>query len=311
MRIVFAGTPKFAAASLQTLIQSSHTLVGVYTAPDKPAGRGLKLTESPVKQLASQFSIPIFQPNSFKSEDVIAEFSNLKPDIFIVAAYGFILPENILSIPDFGSVNIHASLLPRWRGAAPIQRCILEGDSESGITFMQMNAGLDTGDILQQEKFKLAPDETSISLHDRLSELASNHLLSFLDALERKKIIPQKQNDHLATYAKKILKPESLIDFNRSALEFDRFVRAFKPAPLICVPFQNQLLKIHEIKLIDNPKQLTPGSIMNIDAQSIHIACKEGGVQLLSVQLPNKNATTAGELARQFKEYCQIGKLFS
>lgn len=311
MRIVFAGTPQFAATSLHALIHSHHTLLAVYTAPDKPAGRGLKLTASPVKMLANQSGIPVFQPTSFKSESVIHEFADLKPDIFIVAAYGFILPEVVLSIPHYGSVNIHASLLPRWRGAAPIQRCILAGDTESGITLMQMDAGLDTGDILQQSSFQLAPDETATSLHDKLSELASNMLLPFLDTLEKKEISPQKQNSASSTYAKKILKSESLMHFDCNAFELDRHVRGLHPTPGVCVPFQNQLLKIRTLEIIGNPNQLPPGTILNIDANSIHIACKENGVRLLSVQLPNKNSTTGGEFARQFKDICQIGTLFS
>ena len=213
LNIIFAGTPDFAATHLQALLNSQHNVIAVYTQPDKPAGRGKKLQASPVKQLAEQHNIPVYQPKSLRKEEAQAELQALNADVMVVVAYGLILPEVVLNAPKYGCLNVHGSLLPRWRGAAPIQRAIWAGDNETGITIMQMDIGLDTGDMLYKVATPITPTETSATLYAKLAELAPPALIEVLNGLENGQFSPEKQQDELANYAEKLTKEEAKLDW--------------------------------------------------------------------------------------------------
>ncbi|MDR9424677.1 MAG: methionyl-tRNA formyltransferase, partial [Marinobacter sp.] len=245
MRIVFAGTPDFAATALKALLKAGHDIVGVYSQPDRPAGRGRKLVPGPVKQVALDADIPVFQPLSLKSEDAQQELAALKPDVMIVAAYGLILPKAVLDIPTHGCLNIHASLLPRWRGAAPIHRAIAAGDTQTGITIMQMDEGLDTGDMLLKVTTPIRSDDTGGSLHDRLADLGGEAIVEALNQLARGDLGPEPQNDNEACYAHKLSKEEGHIDWQRSAADIERLVRAFNPWPGTFTDLGDQRIRIH------------------------------------------------------------------
>lgn len=229
LNIIFAGTPDFAAQHLQALLNSEHNVIAVYTQPDKPAGRGKKLQASPVKQLAEQHNIPVYQPKSLRKEEAQAELKALNADVMVVVAYGLILPEAVLNAPKYGCLNVHGSLLPRWRGAAPIQRSIWAGDQETGVTIMQMDIGLDTGDMLHKVTTPIAADETSASLYAKLAELAPPALLEVLNGLESQAFKAEKQDDALSNYAEKLSKEEAKLDWNLTACQLERNIRAFNP----------------------------------------------------------------------------------
>jgi methionyl-tRNA formyltransferase len=286
MKIIFAGTPVFATVALKALLQSAHELIAVYTQPDRPAGRGLKLTMSPVKQLALQAQIPVYQPISLKDKKEQDFLASLKADVMVVAAYGLILPEAILNIPPFGCINIHPSLLPRWRGAAPIQRTIFFGDKITGVTIMQMNAGLDTGDMLLQHQYVLAEDDTSQTLHDKLAKIGADSLIETLDLLTQHNTQPIKQNNELATYADKISKSEALIDWQDDALNLEYKVRAFNPWPVAYTMWQGDNLRIWMAKAVSQTVQAAPGTIIRAGEDGIDIAAKNGILRLLQLQLP-------------------------
>src|SRR5690606_29571506 len=232
LRIVFAGTPDFAAQQLQTLLDSQHQLVAVYTQPDRPSGRGKKLSASPVKQLAEAHQIPVYQPSSLKNSEAQAEFDALNADIMVVVAYGLLLPQTVLDLPRLGCINVHASLLPRWRGAAPIQRALEAGDQQTGITIMQMDAGLDTGAMLVKRICPILPDDTAGNLQERLANSAGPALLKALAQLERGEARPEPQNDSQSCYAAKITKAEAFLDWPLPADQLARKVRAFNPYPI-------------------------------------------------------------------------------
>lgn len=246
-RIVFAGTPEFAAESLQALLDptlsSKYTVVAVYTQPDRPAGRGQSLKPSPVKTLALKYTLPVYQPARLKSPEEQDILRDLRPDYLIVAAYGLILPKAVLEIPTFGCINIHASLLPRWRGASPIQHAILSADKKTGITIMQMDEGLDTGDILTLYPCDIYPEDSSEVLHDRLGKLGAKAIVETLEKIEKKEIVPQKQDSSLASYATKISKEDALIDWQDSAVVIDCKIRAFNPWPVAFTFLQDDVKK--------------------------------------------------------------------
>lgn len=284
MKIIFAGTPAFASVALDALLKSPHQIVAVYTQPDRKAGRGLKLTQSSVKALALENHLPVYQPSSLKNED--DALKNLNADVMVVAAYGLLLPSSVLSIPRYGCVNIHPSLLPRWRGAAPIQRTIFAGDGVSGVTIMQMDEGLDTGPILLQRDGVLDENETSASLHDKLAKMGATTLLETLDLLEKGKAEPHAQNNQLATYANKISKEEALIDWEQPAIELEWEVRAFNPWPIAYTNWQEQHLRIWFAKAINTDQQLEPRTIVHASQDGVDIATGKGILRLLQVQLP-------------------------
>jgi methionyl-tRNA formyltransferase len=282
LRLIFAGTPDFAAEALHALIQSPHEIVAVYTQPDRPAGRGQKLTPSPVKQLALQHQLTVLQPVSLKTAEATAQLRALDADVMVVAAYGLILPPEVLEIPRYGCLNIHASLLPRWRGAAPIQRAILAGDSETGITIMQMDKGLDTGAMLLKLTCPITGEDTAASLHDRLASLGAEAIITALDQLPTLTATPQ--DDREATYAAKLTKQEAVIDWHRPAEELDRLIRAFNPWPVAQTSVNGQTLRIWSAQPLAGKANVSPGTVIGRDKQGIDVACGEGVLRLTWLQ---------------------------
>lgn len=282
LRLIFAGTPDFAAEALHALIQSPHEIVAVYTQPDRPAGRGRKLTSSPVKELALHHQLTVYQPVSLKTPEATGQLRALGADVMVVAAYGLLLPPEVLAMPRYGCLNIHASLLPRWRGAAPIQRAILAGDPETGITIMQMDKGLDTGAMLLKLTCPISREDTAASLHDRLATLGGEAIITALDQLPILTATPQ--DDREATYAAKLSKQEAIIDWRRSAEELDRLIRAFNPWPVAQTSVNGQTLRIWAAQPLADKANAPPGTVIGRDKQGIDIACGEGVLRLTRLQ---------------------------
>lgn len=309
MRIVFAGTPEFAATQLKALIEAKFNIVGVFTQPDKPAGRGQHLQASPVKALALLHHIPVEQPRSFKTPDAILSLAKYQADLVVVAAYGLILPKAVLEMPTFGCINVHASLLPRWRGASPIQQAILHGDKETGITLMQMDVGLDTGDSLAKATYTIKASDTSSSLHDELANMGAILLSKQLRAFEDSKKWPQKepQNNAQATLAPKILKEQALIDWHTPAIEIDRKIRAFNPWPVACTHIQGQSLRLWKASIVPNTQPAKPGEIIAHSPDGIVIATSKDALLLSEAQLPGKKRMSITEVLKGHHELFKIG----
>ena len=284
LRIVFAGTPEFAAAHLQALLQAGLNIVAVYSQPDRPAGRGHKLTPSAVKQLALQHDLPVYQPQTLRAAEAQAELAALQPDLLVVVAYGLILPQAVLDIPRLGCINSHASLLPRWRGAAPIQRAIEAGDSETGVTVMRMEAGLDTGPMLLKSHTPISAEDTGGSLHDRLAELGPPAVLEAIDGLAAGTLQGEVQDDSLATYAHKLGKTDARIDWSSPATQLAHMIRAFNPWPLAHARWQDQPLKVWSAEVEAGHGQ--PGEILDCSKQGLLVACGEQALRLTRLQLP-------------------------
>ncbi|MEC7378401.1 MAG: methionyl-tRNA formyltransferase [Pseudomonadota bacterium] len=308
MRLVFAGTPDFAAEALKALIAAGHTIVGVYSQPDRPAGRGRKLQPSPVKQVALDHGIPVFQPETLKTPEAQRELADLKPDVMIVAAYGLILPKAVLAIPKHGCLNIHASLLPRWRGAAPIQRAIAAGDAETGITIMQMDEGLDTGAMLLKSITAITADDTGGSLHDRLAELGGQAIVKALALLEKGELAGEAQNNDQACYASKLSKTEGHIDWHASATDIERLVRAFNPWPGTYTDLGDQRIRIHEAHVLGTQSGKSPGKVLLRDRNGIDIACGTGTLRITRLQLPGSRAQSVNDLINGGKELLMPGQ---
>ncbi|MCP1728073.1 methionyl-tRNA formyltransferase [Natronospira proteinivora] len=296
LRIVYAGTPDFAVPALDALHDAGHQVVGVFTQPDRPAGRGRRLQPSPVKQAAQSLDIPVYQPQRLDAE-AQADLKALAPDLMVVAAYGLILPRAVLILPRMGCINIHASLLPRWRGAAPIQRAIQAGDDETGITIMQMDEGLDTGPMLMRRPLPIAADETGGSLHDKLAALGGNCILDVVDGLAMGRIKAEPQPETGVCYARKLTKAEALIDWNAPAMNIERQVRAFNPWPVAQTQWGKRVLRIHSAHLHQGDRQAAPGRVIRAGKSGVVIACGEGALVLETVQLPGKRPISARDLA--------------
>lgn len=296
MRLVFAGTPDFASTALRALLANGHQIVGVYSQPDRPSGRGRKLIPSPVKQVALEQALPVYQPESLRSTDAQAELKALDPDLMVVAAYGLILPRAVLDIPHYGCLNIHASLLPRWRGAAPIQRAIAAGDNKSGITIMQMADGLDTGDMLYKSATPIAPTDTGGSLHDRLAEMGGEAIVEAIKRLEAGTLTPEPQDDEQACYAHKLTKHDGHIDWSRPALEIDRQIRAFNPYPGSYTDLNQQRIRIHQASLVPLTGGQKPGTVLARARTGIEIVCGEGALRVERLQLAGSRPQSVTDL---------------
>ena len=301
-RIVFMGTPEFAVPALDALTQTTHKVVGVYTRPDQPAGRGKQLRSSPVKQLAQARTLPVFQPPTLRKPEFVAPLRDLAPDLIVVAAYGLILPPDVLAIPPRGCVNTHASLLPRHRGAAPIAAAILAGDQETGITLMRMDAGLDSGPILAQRAIPIADDDTTGALTPKLADLAAALLVDTLPHILTGDITSQPQDESRATYQKMIRKEEGLVDWSRSATEIDRRVRAFNPWPSAYTFWNKTQLKILRVQTASNTTRGEPGRVIEWQDE-IAVTTGAGLLILDEVQLAGKRAMSAQEFARGQREF--------
>jgi len=295
LNIIFAGTPEFAAISLAALIQSNHHICVVYTQPDRPAGRGRKLTASPVKQLALQRGILVNQPDSLKDETEQHTLAGYQADVMVVVAYGIILPEAILKVPKYGCINVHASLLPRWRGAAPIQRAILAGDKESGVTIMQMDRGLDTGDMLLNKSTPIEDNDTAQTLHDRLAVLGADALLETLGLVSDNQLLPQKQDDALATYAAKLQKSEAAIDWQHSAQRIHRQVCAFNPWPVAHTTLNGDTVRIWRSQVPSQACDKAPGTVIAESRQGIDVATGSGVLRITQLQFPGGKPLLASE----------------
>ena len=286
MQIVYAGTPEFAVPALEALLASTHMVLAVYTQPDRPAGRGRKLQASPVKRCALAHAIPVYQPGSLKTPDSQQQLAALQADLMIVAAYGLLLPPAVLAAPRHGCINIHASLLPRWRGAAPIQRAILAGDHATGITIMQMDAGLDTGAILLKKTCAIHADDTAQTLHDRLAPLGAQALLEALIQLEAGALRAEPQDDAQACYAKKLLKNEALLDWQADAELLQRQVRAFNPWPVAQTIYAGAALRIFAAQALPEIGNAAPGTVLHARREGIDVATGQGVLRITQLQVP-------------------------
>lgn len=308
MRIVFAGTPEFAAQHLRALLEAGRQVVAVYTQPDRPAGRGQKLMPSPVKQLAMTHNIPVYQPQTLRDPAAQAELAALQPDLMVVVAYGLILPQAVLDTPRLGCINSHASLLPRWRGAAPIQRAVEAGDAESGVTVMQMEAGLDTGPMLLKVTTPISAEDTGGTLHDRLAELGARAIVEAVDGLEAGTLKGQAQDDALACYAHKLSKDEARLDWSRPAVELERQIRALHPWPICHSGLSGEAVKVHAAQLADGSG--TPGTILDAGKDGLRVACGQGALLLTRLQLPGGKPLAFSDLYNSRREQFTAGLVF-
>jgi methionyl-tRNA formyltransferase len=312
MKIIFAGTPDFAVPALEVLIHSPHEIIAVYTQPDRPSGRGQKLTPSPVKSLALQHNLSIYQPTSLKDREAQQILINQKPDLIVVVAYGLILPKIILDAPKYGCINIHGSLLPRWRGAAPLHRAILAGDKETGITIMQMEAGLDTGPMLYKSLCPITTQDNLKTLHDKLSKIGAECLIKVLDNIEN--IQPDVQDNSLSTYASKISKEEANLDWTKSAEELDRAVRAYYPAYSY---LNSQMIKVWEVSIKKNSPPASQaaasikGAIVELYQDKIDVMTGNGILSLLKLQLPGGKILSTKEILNSKANLFAVGNIFT
>ncbi|KHN51663.1 methionyl-tRNA formyltransferase [Pectobacterium fontis] len=311
LRIIFAGTPDFAARHLDALLSSGHQVVGVFTQPDRPSGRGNKLTPSPVKVLAEQYSIPVFQPKSLRPAENQALVQALEADVMVVVAYGLILPQPVLSMPRLGCINVHGSLLPLWRGAAPIQRALWAGDSETGVTIMQMDVGLDTGSMLHKISCPILPQDTSATLYDKLAELGPRGLLETLEQLADGSAVAEAQNDALATYAEKLSKEEAHLNWQLPAEQLARCVRAFNPWPMSYFIVDGQPVKVWKAEALAKAHGSQPGTIILADKQGIQVAAAEGILNIQELQPAGKKVMSAQDLLNSRREWFIPGNILN
>ncbi len=298
MKIIFAGTPHFAASALAALLEE-HQIVAVLTQPDRPSGRGMQLTASPVKQLALQHGLPILQPLSLKTEEAQQAVAALEADVMVVAAYGLILPKAVLQLPRLGCLNIHASLLPRWRGAAPIQRAILAGDAQTGITIMQMDEGLDTGDMLLKKTCAITPEDNAQTLHDNLAQLGAEAIVEALHKLEQGELHPERQEAQFATYAAKLSKSEAQLNWNQDAIQLERAVRGYYPFPVAHGLFGETPIKILRAK-VGEGKGTTAGTVIAVNKEQIVVVCGKGALALEILQKPGGKPLPVAQFIQGF-----------
>lgn len=311
LRIIFAGTPDFAAKHLAALLDSEHEVIAVYTQPDRPAGRGKKLKPSDVKELALTHDLPVYQPKTLRDETAQQELAALDADLMVVVAYGLILPQVVLDTPKLGCINVHGSLLPKWRGAAPIQRSIWAGDAETGVTIMQMDIGLDTGDMLHKVTCPIADDETSATLYNKLAELGPQGLIETLSQISAGTAVAEKQDDDLANYAAKLSKEEANIDWTQSAVEIERQVRSFNPWPVSYTQVAEQNVKIWQASVIDAATDAAPGTVISADKTGIQVATGNGILNLLNLQLAGKKAMPVQDILNARKEWFTPNQLLN
>lgn len=307
LRIVFAGTPDFAARHLAALLSSEHDVIAVYTQPDKPAGRGKKLTPSPVKQLALEHGIDVIQPESFKTEAAQQQLLQLNPDLMIVVAYGQLLPKPVLDTPRLGCINVHFSILPRWRGAAPIQRAIWAGDDQAGVTIMQMDVGLDTGDILKISTLPVDPKDTSVSMFSKLAELGPKAMLECLSDIVEGVNLATPQDETFANYAKKLSKEEARIQWHDDATHIERCVRAFNPWPVSHFNVHDQTVKVWQSRVETQATDAAPGTILRADKSGIYVATGKHVLVLEQIQIPGKKAMPVPDILNGKADWFTIG----
>ncbi|ASB72710.1 TPA: methionyl-tRNA formyltransferase [Enterobacter hormaechei subsp. hoffmannii] len=303
LRIIFAGTPDFAARHLDALLTSGHQIVGVFTQPDRPAGRGKKLMPGPVKVLAETHGVPVFQPASLRPEENQKLVADLNADVMVVVAYGLILPKAVLDMPRLGCVNVHGSLLPRWRGAAPIQRALWAGDAETGVTIMKMDIGLDTGDMLYKLACPITAEDTSATLYDKLADLGPQGLIETLQQLADNTATPEVQDEAQVTYAEKLSKEEARIDWSLSAAQLERCIRAFNPWPMSWLMIDEQPVKVWKASVINGNASAEPGTIIDASKNGIQVATGEGILNLESLQPAGKKAMSAQDLLNSRREW--------
>jgi methionyl-tRNA formyltransferase len=311
LRIIFAGTPDFAARHLDALLSSQHQVVGVFTQPDRPAGRGKKLMPGPVKVLAEDKGIPVFQPATLRKAENQQLVADLNADVMVVVAYGLILPQAVLDMPRLGCVNVHGSLLPRWRGAAPIQRSLWAGDAETGVTIMQMDIGLDTGDMLYKLSCPIEAEDTSGTLYDKLAGLGPQGLLDTLQQLADGTAKPEVQDEALVTYAEKLSKEEARINWNLSAAQLERCIRAFNPWPMSWLEIDGQPLKVWRASVISTQANSVPGTIVAASKQGIQVATADGILNLEELQPAGKKAMKAQDLLNSRREWFEPGTVLA
>ncbi|MFN1516441.1 MULTISPECIES: methionyl-tRNA formyltransferase [Vibrio] len=307
LRIVFAGTPDFAARHLAALLSSEHEVIAVYTQPDRPAGRGKKLTASPVKTIALEHNIPVYQPENFKSDEAKQELADLNADIMVVVAYGLLLPQVVLDTPKLGCINVHGSILPRWRGAAPIQRSIWAGDAETGVTIMQMDIGLDTGDMLKIATLPIEASDTSASMYEKLAGLGPDALIDCLADIATGKAEPVKQDDELANYAKKLSKEEARINWNDDAAHIERCVRAFNPWPMSHFEAAENSIKVWQSRVAEQTSDKPAGTIVQADKTGIYVATGNGTLVLEQLQVPGKKAMSVQDILNSRASWFEVG----
>ncbi|WP_372881948.1 methionyl-tRNA formyltransferase [Psychromonas sp.] len=307
LNIIFAGTPDFAAKHLSALLNSGHNVVAVYTQPDRPAGRGKKLTASAVKELAVEHNIPVYQPENFKQAGSVEQLAALHADLMIVVAYGLLLPKLVLTTPRLGCLNVHGSLLPRWRGAAPIQRAIWAGDAETGVTIMQMDEGLDTGDMLSKASCPIEQDETSASLYEKLALQAPQVLVDTINQLIKGELQAQKQDPQFANYAKKLSKEEALINWSDDAVFIERCIRAFNPWPMSYFMLDGKAIKVHRASLLTDHSEKPAGTIIAADKSGIQVTTGAGIINLEVLQLAGKKALPVQDILNSRRELFALG----
>ena len=304
MKIIYMGTPDFSVAPLEAIIRAGHEVTAVVTQPDKQKGRGKEVQMTPVKECALSHGIPVLQPVKIKEPEAVAELKKYPADIFVVAAFGQLLTEEILNMPKFGCINIHASLLPAYRGAAPIQRVIINGEEKTGVTIQQMAKGLDTGDMLLKKEISIDPKETGGSLHDKLSVAGAELIVEALSKIEKGEVVPEKQDDALSCYAKKLDKAMGLIDFDQNAVSIERLIRGLNPWPSAYTLYKGKTLKIWEADVVPLEKKEEPGTVVFVAKDFFDIATKEGALRVKSLQLEGKKKVAVKDFLLGYEIVC-------